>query len=505
MTEITMPKLSDTMEEGKILRWLKHPGDHIHHGEAIAEIETDKADMVMEAFDEGQLDEIRVKEGENAKVGVVIATLRVSDEASATPASASAPAQPEIRGAEARVHANGGAAQPVEGNETRSGETEMPAASSRGRIAPVRSIRRRGSAVPEGERSAQSVSPEAGVERVEEEAEDETSSRENVPQFHPAMSAVQSAAPTAIAAAPPRPMQIESDESETIRTDGKVRASPLARRAAEEAGIDISHVHGTGPEGRITKRDVDNFIREQQLFKFRRLIAPHEGSPGTREELSKMRKTIAHRMAQSKREIPHFYVTVEVDMEEAVRFKNSLEVTRLFEEDITYNDIIIKATTLALSRYTRMNASYQDDGIVIYPNINIGMAVAVEDGLIVPVIHQCEVKTLPEISRASHRLVAKAAHGGFSGEDLSGATFTISNMGMLGVEHFAAVIVPPQAAILAVSAVKDKPVARNGQVVVGKTMMLTVACDHRIIDGVVGARFLNELKRFLENPASLLV
>jgi pyruvate dehydrogenase E2 component (dihydrolipoamide acetyltransferase) len=218
-----------------------------------------------------------------------------------------------------------------------------------------------------------------------------------------------------------------------------------------------------------------------------------------------MRKTIAHRMAQSKREIPHFYVTVEVDMEEAVKLKGSLEATELFEEDITYNDIIIKATALALSRYTRMNASFEDDGIVIYPNINIGMAVAVEDGLIVPVIHECERLTLPEIARAAHRLVTKAARGGFSGDDLSGATFTISNMGMLNVEHFAAVIVPPQAAILAVSAIKDRPVVRNGQLAVGKTMMVTVACDHRIIDGVVGARFLNEIKRFLENPASLLV
>ncbi len=180
-------------------------------------------------------------------------------------------------------------------------------------------------------------------------------------------------------------------------------------------------------------------------------------------------------------------------------------MTELFEQSITYNDIIVKATALALSRYTRMNASYQDDGIVIYPNINIGMAVAVEDGLIVPVIHNCERLSLPEISEAARRLVGKAARGGFNGDDLSGATFTISNMGMLGVEHFAAVIVPPQAGILAVSAVKDKPVVRNNQVVVGKTMMLTVACDHRIIDGVIGARFVNEIKRFLENPASLLV
>ncbi len=507
-TEITMPKLSDTMEEGKILRWLKHPGDQVHHGEPIAEVETDKADMVMEAFDDGLLDEIRVKEGESAKVGAVIAVLRAAGEVSRpqTP-----PVQPEMRSLpEQPVHANGGALRPAENQETEAGEAEPTAAEAqRGRVAPMRQIRRRRAMATEAQldTAAPASSSQRAAEALEAETESESISRDNAPSFHPAMSAVQSAAPTAIAAPPQWPVSLtETQEREApAPSDGKLRASPLARRAAEEAGIDLTNVHGTGPEGRITKRDIDNFIREQQLFKFRRLIAPREGLPGTREELSKMRKTIAHRMAQSKREIPHFYVTIEVDMEEAVKLKNSLEATELFEEDITYNDIIIKATALALSRYTRMNASYQDDSIVIYPNINIGMAVAVEDGLIVPVIHQCEQKTLPEISRAAHRLVAKAAHGGFSGEDLSGATFTISNMGMLGVEHFAAVIVPPQAAILAVSAVKDKPVVRNGQVAVGKTMMLTVACDHRVIDGVVGARFLNELKRFLENPASLLV
>ncbi|MBV8361103.1 MAG: 2-oxo acid dehydrogenase subunit E2, partial [Deltaproteobacteria bacterium] len=486
-----------------------HPGDQIHHGEPIAEVETDKADMVMEAFDDGLLDEIRIKEGESAKVGAVIATLRGAGEVSRTPAGHPPAAPSELRPPpEQQAQANGDGVKPIETNTSETEEPEFPGTETqRGRVAPMRQIRRRHVMRAEAEietaGAASTPKPQAEVP----EAESEGRGRENVPRFHPAMSALQSAAPTAIAAAPHPPASLPEPERHEAPAsgDGKLRASPLARRAAEEAGIDLGQVRGTGPEGRITKRDIDNFLREQQLFKFRRLIAPREGLPGTREELSKMRKTIAHRMAQSKREIPHFYVTIEVDMEEAVKLKNSLEATELFEEDITYNDIIIKATTLALSRYTRMNASFEDDGIVIYPNINIGMAVAVEDGLIVPVIHQCEQKTLPEISHAAHRLIAKAAHGGFSGEDLSGATFTISNMGMLGVEHFAAVIVPPQAAILAVSAVKDKPVVRNGQVVVGKTMMLTVACDHRVIDGVVGARFLNEVKRFLENPASLLV
>ena len=271
------------------------------------------------------------------------------------------------------------------------------------------------------------------------------------------MSANLSAAPTAIAAPPPRPEPPKPAVDDEAGDGHKLRASPLARRAAEEAGIDITHVRGTGPDGRVTKRDVDNFLREQQLFKFRRLVSPREGAPGSREELSAMRKTIAKRMALSKREIPHFYVTVEVAMEDAVRLKDSLEATELFEETVTYNDIIVKACALALGRYPRINASYEDEGIVIHPNINIGVAVAVEDGLILPVIHGCERLSLLEISRAAHRLVAKSSRGGFTSDELSGATFSISNMGMLGIEHFAAVIVPPQAAILAVSAIKDRP------------------------------------------------
>lgn len=503
--EITMPKLSDTMEEGKIIRWLKHPGDAVHPGDALAEVETDKADMVMEAFDDGVLEEIRLKEGESAPVGATIAILRVAGEAPRPPAP-----RPDGDGAAGAESLEPQVVKPMPAKA----EPEKPGPE---RVTALRTAKRRRAnggpgevtaVAPAGSRAAAEARERpARVEPLEGELEGAGDggafpmSRE----IHPALSAHPSATPTAIAAPPPQPLAPQEPQLPVAAEAGKLRASPLARRAAEEAGVDLAQVHGTGPEGRVTKRDIDNFLREQQLFRFRRLVAPREGLPGTREELSKMRRTIAQRMALSKREIPHFYVTVEVDMEEVVKLKKSLEVTELFEQNITYNDIIVKATALALGRYTRMNASYQDDGIVIYPNINIGMAVAVEDGLIVPVIHECERLTLPEISAAAHRLVSKAARGGFTGDDLSGATFTISNMGMLGVEHFAAVIVPPQAAILAVSAVKEKPVVRNGQVVVGKTMMLTVACDHRIIDGVVGARFLNEVKRFLENPASLLV
>jgi|HubBroStandDraft_2_1064218.scaffolds.fasta_scaffold12223_3 pyruvate dehydrogenase E2 component (dihydrolipoamide acetyltransferase) len=464
--EITMPKLSDTMEEGKILRWLKRPGDKVARGEALAEVETDKADMVLESFEEGVLDQIKLNEGESAPVGAVIAIMK---SAGAKESRADAKSQPH--------------------DAIKDPGTEAQVTSE----APPRPVAIKPKAVEKKESPKKSIAPAAVV----------TDGSAGDLHVHPAMSANPSAAPTAIAAPPaqPEPATPPPDDG-----DGhKLRASPLARRAAEEAGVDLAHVRGTGPDGRVTKRDIDNFIREQQLFKFRRLVSPREGAPGSREELSAMRKTIAKRMALSKREIPHFYVTVEVAMEDAVRLKDSLEATELFEETVTYNDIIVKACALALGRYPRINASYEDEGIVIHPNVNIGVAVAVEDGLILPVIRECERLSLLEISRAAHRLVAKSSRGGFTSDELSGATFSISNMGMLGVEHFAAVIVPPQAAILAVSAIKDRPVVRNGQLAVGKTMMITGSFDHRIVDGVVAGRFLSELKRFLENPSSLLL
>src|SRR5271168_4691527 len=358
--DITMPKLSDTMEEGKILRWLKRPGDKIARGEAIAEVETDKADMVLEPFEEGVLEQIKLNEGDSAPVGAVIALMKSAGATAARPDAGPVP--------EAAMEDPG-----MEAAET--SEIPEPVA-----IEPAKK-----------DVAKKPIAPAAVV----------TDGSAGDLHVHPAMSANPSAAPTAIAAPPPEPEPV-TPAADADGADGhKLRASPLARRAAEEAGLDISHVRGTGPEGRVTKRDIDNFLREQQLFKFRRLVSPREGAPGSREELSAMRKTIARRMAQSKREIPHFYVTVEVAMEDAVRLKDSLEATELFEETVTFNDIIVKACALALGRYPRINASFEDEGIVIHPNINIGVAVAVEEGLILPVIHGCERLTLLEISRAA--------------------------------------------------------------------------------------------------------
>ncbi|MCL5044672.1 MAG: 2-oxo acid dehydrogenase subunit E2, partial [Deltaproteobacteria bacterium] len=419
--EITMPKLSDTMEEGKILRWLKHPGDTIRRGEAIAEVETDKADMIMEAFDEGVLGEIVLKEGESAKVGVVIARL-------GEPGKQAAQAAPAPPAAEARPRQKIGAA-PAQSS------APAPPAAVRGALAAV-PPKRTAQGIAEAGQPGASQSPEpapaepqqAPVQQAQEGGADGLS---GLPEFYSGLSAHSSAAPTTVPAPPPaRAVAAKAETATAAATPAdaaKLKASPLARRAAEEAGIDLATVRGTGPDGRVTKRDIDNFVREQQMFRFRRLIAPREGALGTRQELTPMRRTIAQRMAASKREIPHFYVTVEVDMEEAVRFKSSIEAAELFDEDITYNDIVIRACALAICRHSRMNASFEDETVVIRPHVNIGVAVAVEDGLLIPVIRECERLSLPEIARISHRLVGKAGRGGYTADELSGGTFTISN------------------------------------------------------------------------------
>ncbi len=508
--EITMPKLSDTMEEGKILHWLKRPGDAVRRGDALAEVETDKADMVLESFEDGVITEIKLKEGESAPVGTVIALM----------APAGARAEQAAR-AQAQAESGGGGPGEVAGQH---GKAERPSAAG-----PVSAVRPAGAQSTGGRELGEKLEPQAAdgktsaefsvAAQVQPEHETEPAagtSREqqretDTIRVHAVLGGRPSAMPSVIIAPPPetedaaRTYPEASEAGAEAKPAHRYKASPLARRAAEEAGVDLAHVRGSGPDGRITKRDVDKFLREQQLFRQRRLVSPREGTLGSREEMSKMRQTIAQRMASSKREIPHFYVTAEIDMEEAVRLKESLEAAELFDEDITYNDIVVKACALALLRYPRLNASYENGGLNIYPDVNIGIAVAIEDGLVVPVLRECQRLSLPEIARAAHRLVAKASQGGFTSAELSGGTFTISNMGMLGVEHFAAVINPPQAAILAVSAIKDRPVVRKGQIVIGKTMMVTISCDHRIVDGVVAGRFLQELKRFLENPASLLL
>ncbi|MFN8545668.1 MAG: dihydrolipoamide acetyltransferase family protein [Candidatus Binatia bacterium] len=402
--DVTMPKLSDTMEEGKVLRWLKHVGDRVSPGAVLAEVETDKAEMELEAYDEGVLAEVRVGEGESAPVGAVIAVLSTAGEALASPKAQSVP--PPI----------------------------VPAA------------------------------PEAPV------------------------------APVAPAPAAER-----------------VRVSPLARRVASERGLDVGHIHGTGPGGRVVQRDVEAALATMAEPAAvapvvpPRSVPPPSGPTSRRVELSKMRRTTARRMAEAKRDVPHFYVSSTIAMDEAVRLKAELAALGGAWTGVTYTHLLLRAAGLALRAVPEMNASGDGDAVVLHGAAHIGVATALDEGLIVPVVRDCDTTALAELVARARGVVERTRAGKFAPDDLLGGTFTISNLGMYPVSEFAAVVNPPQAAILAVGAVQNLPVVRDGAVVPGHVMTLTLSCDHRIVDGALAGRFLAELKRLLEHPVALLV
>jgi len=384
-TEIKMPKLSDTMEEGTILRWFKKPGEQVETGEVLAEVETDKADMELEADASGTLSEIRVPEGAAASVGAVIAVLDTEP----------------------------------------SSEDGKPAAKPA--TAPPKAATR------------PSAPPRAAA------------SQDVTPRTEPA---------------PPKPTQRPSSAS-------RPAAPPDSPAPPDEAPAAKARTPAF-PEAR-------------------------------RHDVSKLRLAVAKQMTASKRDVPHFYVTSEIDMSEVARLRASLAESGTVAERITFTHLLIRALSVALPRHPRVNASWSEGTIAYHDDINIGIAVAVEDGLIAPVLRRCQRLTLRQIAAAAGELVSKAQSGKFGGEEMTGATFTLSNLGMLDIEEFSAVITPPQAAILAVGAIKDRPVVRGGQLAVAKTMRVTLSADHRVLNGVEAGRFLEDLKRTLENPVVLVM
>ncbi|OGC01886.1 MAG: hypothetical protein A3G35_02265 [candidate division NC10 bacterium RIFCSPLOWO2_12_FULL_66_18] len=407
--QVIMPKLSDAMVEGRVLQWLKKEGDRVQGGDVLASIETDKAEIELEAFGSGVLRRVLADEGQMVPVGQLIAVIAEPDE-DITGLVSAAPAAP----------AAGAPAAP----------------------------------------------------KVEAKA----------------------AAPAAHAAIPPA----------APPEAGWVPASPIARRMAREAGIDLAQIKGSGPGERILERDVEAYLATQA-----QRLAGAEVPVGEREfedkELSTIRKTIAARMVQSKAPIPHFTVTVEVDMGAALELRKSLNAIEANVEKLSVNDIIIKATALALQRHPAVNARYSNGQVRLFKRVHMGVAVAIEDGLIVPVIRDCDRKSLGEIAREARGLIDRARARKLRPEEYSGGTFAISNLGMFDVVEFTAVIDPAHGAILAVGAIEEKPVVMNGQVVVRQRMRLTGAFDHRIIDGAMGAKFLQELKKILENAVQLLL
>ncbi|MDG2305577.1 MAG: dihydrolipoamide acetyltransferase family protein [Candidatus Binatia bacterium] len=468
MPDITMPKLSDTMEEGKILRWLKQPGQPVEIGEVLVEVETDKADMEIEAEQGGVLREIRLQEGDSGPVGAVIAVVDDGSVADAAPGAApEAPAATEAPSAAAETPA----AAPV--------VTPTPTSAAASAPAPA--------ATPATPAAASTQSP-AGT-----------------------------SAAHAASTAPP--------------AAGTAKVSPLARTRAAELGVDPTTLRGTGPGGRVTRKDVEA-AHAASTPTAPAPAKPEPGQPGSgtvtvrpppakaapsfaprsgdaaairRIPLTGMRAAIARRMTESKREAPHFYVTTVADMDRAVELRAGLKASGGVAAGVTYNHLILKACADALVAVPEMNARFAGDAIEVLPEVNLGMATAVPEGLIVPVLHDADRSSLFDIAARARELGEKAKQRTFGGKDLSGGTFSVSNLGMYDVESFVAVINPPQAGILAVGSVAQRPVVRDGELRVGHTVHLTVSCDHRAVDGARAAEFLTEVRKRLENPVSLLV
>ncbi len=434
MPDITMPKMGFDMQEGTIVRWLKKPGDVVRRGEPIAEIETDKVTIEIEAFESGTLTEIVVQEGQSAPVNAVIARL------------------------------DGG----------------------------------NGSQAPAPVAAAPAVSPPAEVPPP--------------------------SAPLPETPAPPADV-------------GDIRASPLARRLAREYGIDLRQVRGSGPAGRIVKEDIEAYLSARGSAPASTLVSapPPASTPvsapppasaavsapppapapvsvaqptaGAVVPLSNMRKTISRRMIQSWQQFPHIFVSIEVDMGAALTLRAQANAGRPREDQISVNDMVVKACAIALLAFPNLNASYSDEGITLHPTVNIAIAVALESGLMAPVVANCQDRSLGSIARETKRIVALAREGKITPDLLQGGTFTVSNLGMYGIPEFTSIITPPQAASLAVGAIRRTPAFKDDsdEVVAKHLMMLTLSADHRVTDGAEVARFLNEVKRLLEQPLALLI
>ena len=458
-----MPKLSDTMEEGTVLEWKVEDGQEVKRGQVLAEIESDKASFEIEAEADGVFHTI-VGQGESAPVGEPIATIgeaapsrtaEKSEEAAPAKKEAKPKAEPEAKGDE-------GQREPVRGEP----EVEEP---------------ERAEARDQAGEELTGESARPTVEEPRQEPAEEHGGAAEVP---------------------------EAPEG--------VKASPIARRLARELGVDLAKLKGSGPDGRIVKEDVQAAGSRGQ----RRPAAagapsqrptptprPRTGPDVEVEEPTRMQATIARRMAQSKSTVPHFYVTVEAHVDEAVRMRQQLKETVPGAEKVTMTDMLVRACALALQRFPEVNASWVDGHFERKRAVNIGLAVPPAQGLglLVPVIHDCDQKDLVQISIESRQVVERARSGRPGPSDLEGGTFSISNLGMYGVDEFNAIINPPESGILAVGAIKDAPIVVDGQLRVGKVMRMTLSVDHRVFYGVTGAQFLGEVRRLIENPVALVV
>jgi pyruvate dehydrogenase E2 component (dihydrolipoamide acetyltransferase) len=414
---ITMPRLSDTMTEGVVAQWLKKVGDKVSEGDILAEIETDKATMEFESFNEGTLLYIGLKDGESAPVDSLLAIIGEEGENIDALVKDFKIANP----------------------------TETTSAAPKQETAP---------------------SPVTKQEVVETKA--------------------------------PAPAPIPTP---VVTTTGRVVASPLAKKIAEDKGINLAIITGSGENGRVIKRDIENYVPAAAPVASTSTLAVGTESF---EEItnSQMRKTIARRLAESKFTAPHYYLMIELDMDNAIASRKV--INNLPDTKVSFNDIVVKASAMALKKHPKVNSQWFDDKIRINHHVNIGVAVAVEDGLVVPVLPFTDQKSMTQIGAEVKDMAVRAKSKKLTPAEMQGSTFTVSNLGMFGISEFTSIINQPNSAILSVGAIIEKPVVKNGQIVVGNTMKVTLACDHRTVDGATGAAFLQTFKEYVENPVTML-
>ena len=454
MPEIQMPKLSDTMTEGTLVVWKKKKGENVAAGEVLAEIETDKATMEWESPEDGILTDIYVEEGGKVEVGQPIAFIGEPGEAGR--------AKPE----------------PQKKEEPKKTEPQK-----------------------QQEPKAETEKPAPAKAKEKETAPPETSKAEG--------------------RAPSRPRSQPQELRQGQTQEARIKASPVARRVAGELGVDLETVRGTGPDGRIIESDVRAAAKSVAAVSDRRREpqkpaptksqappAPIKPPPGSRIQLSGMRKGIAERLVASMGPVPHFYLNIDVDAGPLVAARAELKAGGEESDTakITVNDFVLKAAVEAAVKVPRVNAAFDQDAIVLYDDVDLAVAVAIEDGLVTPVIRAAQKKSLREISEAMKDLAYRARHKRMKPEEFQGGTFTVSNLGGYGIDYFSAVINPPQGFILSVGAIRKKPTVDNcDAIVVGHRLEIGMSCDHRVIDGALGAEYLKELRHFLENPALLMV
>ncbi len=534
---INMPRLSDTMEEGTVAAWLKKVGDKVEEGDILAEIETDKATMEFESFNEGTLLHIGVQEGETTKVDELLAIIGDDGEditALLSGDSASTEVKEETEPIEAAESTS---------NEEAVSEVELPEGvivvtmprlsdtMEEGTVATW--LKKVGDVVEEGDILAEIETDKATMEFESFQAGtllyvglqegDSAKVDDLLAIIGPAGTDVANVASNFKVAsdsakteeAPKKEApKVEAPKAEvkqssakpskpaTSSNGGRIYASPLAKKIAEEKGINLSQVQGSGENGRIIKQDVENFVPAASGASVGKFV------PTGQEDFdevtnSQMRKAIAKALTNSKFTAPHYYLNVEFDMENAIAFRkqfNSIPDTK-----ISYNDIVVKACALALKQHPQVNSQWFADKMRLNNHVHVGVAVAVPDGLVVPVVKFANEQSLPQIGAAVKELAGKARNKKLTPAEMEGSTFTVSNLGMFGIESFTSIINQPNSAILSVGNIIEKPVVKEGKIVVGNTMKLSLACDHRTVDGATGAQFLQTLKGYIENPVTMLV